>query len=93
MADLSKIKLNGTGYDIKDAVAREQLSNIVFVTFTDIGRDYVAYEADMTYLECLSALNNGKKLIGVITNRYYNTKTFAFCKKPFDRIDELYFYY
>lgn len=93
MADLSKIKLNGTEYDLKDAVAREQLSNIVFVTFTDTGRDYTNYEADMTYLECLSALNNGKKLIGVIINRYYNRKSFAFCKKPNNAIHELYFYY
>ena len=29
MADLSKIKLNGTEYDLKDAVAREVLPLIV----------------------------------------------------------------
>ena len=30
MADLSKIKLNGTTYDLKDAIAREELANLPF---------------------------------------------------------------
>jgi hypothetical protein len=28
MADLSKIKLNGTEYDLKDAIAREAIENL-----------------------------------------------------------------
>jgi hypothetical protein len=38
MADLSKIKLNGTEYDLKDAVARAGLENIPTKT-SDLSND------------------------------------------------------
>jgi len=39
MADLSKIKLNGTEYDLKDTIASEQLEGTLKLLMVDLGSD------------------------------------------------------
>lgn len=63
MADLSKIKLNGTEYDLKDSYAREAIANIpedkifpVNVTLTSITEG----TSDKTHNEIATAVNAGK---------------------------------
>lgn len=63
MADLSKIKLNGTEYDLKDSFAREAIANIpedkifpVNVTLTSLIRG----TSDKTHNEIAMAVNAGK---------------------------------
>lgn len=63
MADLSKIKLNGVEYDLKDSFAREAIANIpedkifpVNVTLTSITEG----TSDKSHTEILAAVNAGK---------------------------------
>ena len=67
MADLSKIKLNGTTYDFKDAIARP----FVITLTQDENSNW--YVADKTYAEINDAFENNRVLIcyDSVHEKYY----------------------
>lgn len=57
---LSKIKLNGVEYELKDAVARQGLDNIYIVNVTVTSLEEETFTSDKTHTEILNAVNAGK---------------------------------